>query len=742
MKKKLPKYLLLISFHLFYLNNYSQTVVNTVYEDSYIFSDNNQVTKWGDVLLIGPGNTGRTISAIFPFLLPPNNNNTITTASFKSELILNNNGVPADASVDLYGIDARVSGIVQGTDGYFGTYNGDASATAIQDGYLVKTSIIGDITTNATGEMNLTAFIQAQYDAGNAGKYVFLRLSPSYHWTNNQRFNIYGHHHSSHNPDLSRVAKLTITFNTTPKIWDGSQWTPVGAPTNTDDVIIQGNYSTVNEGNLVAKNCTVENNAILTINTGGSVVLDGDLTNNTGSEIIVQNQGSFIQTNGDMTSVSGNGTFTTKIETASLKDPLYTYFSSPSQTATIGSFSSWAQMNRVFGFNGGIQDWALANTTDVMVAGNGYIARPAGTASFTATNFNTDFIGKFNNGDITHALTFNTGGTDDDNELVGNPYPSGVNTSSLLNNNTQADAFHFWSNNTGTTTGSSWATGEYLVTNKTGSTNDGPAIIASGQGFFVVANASGNLKFTNAMRVTANNTFMRTPPQELKRVWLNTVSNTNTGSQILIAFEPVFGTDGKDAQYDAERLNNAANVSFYSSGIGVGTEKLAIQTRSDLSNDVTIPVGIATNDSAINSLTISIDHFENLDSTDIYLVDNELNITHNLKMSDYTFTLTQTGTIDNRFEILFSRNTLITNDELLTSENLIVSNNQSNIDIKLVGDETISTVDVFDVLGKKLLSAIVNSKQISLQNSINDGTILFVKVSLHNGQIISKKIIK
>jgi hypothetical protein len=79
---------------------------------------------------------------------------------------------------DLYGLDARSVATVLSTDFFVGDYDTDGSATAIQDDFIPNAAVVGTINSDAGGNANLKTFIQAQYDNGKAGEYIFLRINP------------------------------------------------------------------------------------------------------------------------------------------------------------------------------------------------------------------------------------------------------------------------------------------------------------------------------------------------------------------------------------------------------------------------------------------------------------------------------------------------------------------------------------------------------------------------------------
>lgn len=126
------------------------------------------------------GCTGSTEgNAVFVFELPDlDAGETIVNANLDFTLLGISNGTFA-GEADLYGLPYRSSStVVASTDFYKGTYNGDSSATALQQGIMSNTEPAGTISTDNTGDWNLAAYLAEQYDNGaQGGDYVFIRVN-------------------------------------------------------------------------------------------------------------------------------------------------------------------------------------------------------------------------------------------------------------------------------------------------------------------------------------------------------------------------------------------------------------------------------------------------------------------------------------------------------------------------------------------------------------------------------------
>ncbi|MEO9968176.1 MAG: T9SS type A sorting domain-containing protein [Reichenbachiella sp.] len=147
--------------------------------------------NWGGTeMLVGGGVNWQDaadvydMAAVMPFQIPeiPQGSNSFKAASF----VANINYVVTWAYVDydLYGLDYREESTVLGTDYYQGVYDGDESATAIQQkwastsGATSQTLEPGLVETSIDGNDALVDYLNAQLEAGAMpGDYVFLRVN-------------------------------------------------------------------------------------------------------------------------------------------------------------------------------------------------------------------------------------------------------------------------------------------------------------------------------------------------------------------------------------------------------------------------------------------------------------------------------------------------------------------------------------------------------------------------------------
>ncbi|MBF8149740.1 choice-of-anchor D domain-containing protein [Winogradskyella sp. F6397] len=426
-------------------------------------------------------------------------------------------------------------------------------------------------------------------------------------------------------------------------------------------------------------------------------------------------------------------------------------------------------------------DWLFVNGATIMQPGVGYAATQNNFAPFP-TQIDYIFEGPFNNGIYNIPIYRNDSELNDNNwNLIGNPYPSAIDADLFLAANasigesvgSMTGAIFFWSHATAADANANgnenlnYAQSDYAIINGSGQTKGGDNVtptrfIPSGQAFFVSMDddvtpttASGDIKsidveFNNSMRVTGNNDqfFRSSTTTGSNRLWLNLTTDNGASNQILIAY--VNGaTDADDGMYyDAPRnLSTDVNAVIYSL-LENSTDKKQFVIQGKDPNNLTlgevIPLSLITTISEPTIYTISIDQFEGDFMTEnaIYIKDNLLNTTHNLKNSDYTFT-SETGEFNNRFEIVFTPTTLSIDDNILDANTVTITELQhGDVQIKVGNAHTIKHVDIIDVTGRIVYSLTGDaSTEIYNLSKLSEAAYI-AKITLSNGQIISKKAIK
>ncbi|WP_460219631.1 LamG-like jellyroll fold domain-containing protein [Psychroserpens sp. MEBiC05023] len=398
--------------------------------------------------------------------------------------------------------------------------------------------------------------------------------------------------------------------------------------------------------------------------------------------------------------------------------------------------------------------WQHVRSTGTMKPGEGFTMKGiTDTSGNVSLEQNYTVNGKPNNGDIT--LPLNAG----NDYLVGNPYASAIDAHEfILDNGPTIDApgnttgtIYFWEHWGGGSHVLSEYQGGYATYNLAGSV---PAVaygtpdpdvdqsslvgtklpgryIPVGQGFFVVGENTGTIKFNNSQRIFvseagSSSTFMRTDGT-------NTEANANSQDQaeedtrLKIRFEfnsagtysrkilvtvDDNATTGYDWGYDAELYDNQVDDMYWLIDEG----KYVIQGIDNINADTVLPLGVNLNQAGMQS--ISMQYAENItDPITIYLHDIELGIYHNLKNDGaYNFNAGQ-GVYLNRFEIVFQNKDVLSVESAEVEDELDVFYDLDDeiITIKNPKNLTIDSIEIFTILGQSVFA----SDDYSVNNEFN-----------------------
>ena len=288
---------------------------------------------------------------------------------------------------------------------------------------------------------------------------------------------------------------------------------------------------------------------------------------------------------------------------------------------------------------------------------------------------------------------------------------------------------------------------DYIVHNGTATTS-GPGTfkgyIASGQSFMVMmdegaAPATSSVVFNNSMRSKShdNSEFYRNEQStnEKNRIWLDLISNVPNGTVSRTVVGYVAGaTEAKDRLFDAV-TSYKMSQNLYSI---LGDDIMCIQGKGlpFLDTD-TIPLGFKASQNGSYSIAIAaVDGiFEN--GQTVYLEDKLTNTIHNLSQNPYVFQ-SNSGIYNNRFVLRYNE-TVLSNPSF-DPNTILIYTDSDKIYINS-GIELISSYEIYDVLGRVLVS----SKNLSSNQIVSElqptNQPLVVRVKLDNNQFISKKII-
>ena len=571
----------------------------------------------------------------------------------------------------------------------------------------------------------------------------------------------------------------TINLN----VWNGTSWSFGSVPNScNENVLLSADYNTA-DGNILAGKLFISSQT-LTIAEGTNIDVCDYLINM--GNVIVENKGSLVQRTGSRLYNTGNFQVLREGQHNEFK---YNIWSSP----VVGSeHLSVIYPNTnpcdMFVFNAETQAWTydyeigyqtICNgnpvtftANDVIPGGDGimdkaigyFVPGPQSTSSIVR-----EFNGEVNNGEIsvnitTSSIGGNTYWYGDDWNLVGNPYPSSIDGFKFWEINAEkqpsiSDGIYIWVENTKPPYDQF---NSYLVWNPIGATYiDGDSepfdgVVPACSGFWVTAvnkggqgqgnvNSVKELLFTNEMRLT--NGLSLSQQDELKtasnenerqRAWITLTTDSNNYDQILIGTHPK-ATDTIDYLYDARYNPGSSKVFLASVNQGI---PFTIQGFAPILGIDTVYIGLM-----IGTVDAS-QHYLTFDSTlyytgtkDLYLVDSVLNTTTPFVLKQpIPIQLDSAGVYRNRFYIkVVSRSPLGVKESVTHEFDGRVWANQKIIFFDNFR-YNVKTVEVFNMIGQRVLLRNVNSRNSNVEVPNIESGIFIVKMTDNENRTVSKKV--
>jgi hypothetical protein len=488
--------------------------------------------------------------------------------------------------------------------------------------------------------------------AGTGGAIDFVLLAP----TTTGDYNVLSYFDAT-GCEVELVEKSTVFVNDLPGcpiLWTGSKYA-FGSGIDDAPGIADGNKGFVVQGpgailpgDARVDYMTVEAGQDITVPSGISISVV-DAINNEGT-VTVKSSGSIVQ---ESVADNNTGAGIYHIERDDIRDNTqFQIWSSPLQAAPLmgpGGVFDGSNPCRTMVWNASSQRWKydyVPNT--VFDCGGGNITfsnrflmfdDPADNLMDPARGYFIPgqvgtplivFSGKINNGPIVKPVfeTVSTSPyTGDDWNLLGNPYPSALGITEWLDANAailKTNAIYLWDDDG--SGGSDYDEYDDYATvnqfgfvggeNGNGKYPTAPVGIATAQGFFIEASASGNVTFSNDMRITGeNDKFYKTQPDDNPRLWINLNNQEGLQRQTLIGFASD-ATFQKDEKYDAPVLNANGILSI---GSMLESTPMAIQAQPLLEegDERMIPLHMFSKNGG--KATLSFTQNETMNEVEVYL---------------------------------------------------------------------------------------------------------------------------
>lgn len=521
-------------------------------------------------------------------------------------------------------------------------------------------------------------------------------------------------------------------------IWDGTTWDN-GIPNIAIEATINGVYNTADHGAFSCSNLNVTINGDLTISESTTIQVQLNVTNQ--GTFTIEDKGSLI-----MIDPAGNALGNIAVLRKTPDYPttdINSFYSSPIIEAD-------SNMASIFNNDDIVYYWDTTNSptfwigpmdksTTSFLLGKGYAARPDNTSGVITRSY----TGQINTGDIVVPVNYSDSSTSPGQfgyNIIGNPYPSAIDWFAFKEDNASllSGTMYYWRQlENGTTNYAS----DYVALNYLGVVpyNAATEFIGTAQGFVAKTNTTGNVVFKNSQRVAnSNGQFFRNQSRmtTVNNSWFNLegVSETST---ILIGFNSN-ATTTFDDDYDGIFIGGTDPLQLYSI---MGLEKLLINGQPELvaPNNVAIPLGIVTSSSG--NYTISID--QEFISTDYFikLEDTQENITTDLRLTDYTFSVSTPGENNSRFIMHYEYDMSLSVDEQsIIDENSVKAFFVGEaLNIIIEGDLNPKKIELYEINGKLIYR---NAHQNKLLIPNLSSGVYIIKTSFDENNSISKSILK
>jgi hypothetical protein len=439
----------------------------------------------------------------------------------------------------------------------------------------------------------------------------------------------------------------TLIYNNGGEYTINTEWPASNGPTN---VTVQntGTKVIVNNNRTASGNLVINSNATLEVSAGKQLTITTGFSNS-GTLILKSGE---IGTATILTPTTISGTGNTTVEQYLATDRNW-YMSSPisSPAAPEGyTYYEYREPGDNVGFVApATAYWKSVSPGTSMNPGKGYIVNPVtAPATFTVSGIlnNEDNIGPI-------SLTRTAGKDKEGFNLVGNPFPSYLNISSINSNADLDKSYWLRARNEGNT---AWIFDTYNISGSVGTSNSGlkvTALIPPMQAFWLRVSAdksTASLTFNNEMRDHKDSVLnkFRAPasPNPLVRL---VVSNSENTDEAVIYFNQN-AADSYDVYDSPKMFNNTAAVpEIYTRA---GNEQLVINGLSQYYPGLQMPLGFVTGQT--NNFSLRATELRNIDADiRVVLFDKQLNSEFDLtEGSAYSFSSDAVNT-EERFAVLF-----------------------------------------------------------------------------------------
>lgn len=439
-------------------------------------------------------------------------------------------------------------------------------------------------------------------------------------------------------------------------------------------------------------------------------------------------------------------------------------------------------------------DWVFVGESNPISPGLGFTMKGNGTGTTGSQIY--DFRGKPNNGTITNPVS------DGDFTLVGNPYPSAIDSAAFIhdadNVNEILGTIYYWEQDgtipshyvtdyiggyheftidpSGVIISNTFAQFETydsagnsvgIPPGPPGGTKQARRYIPIGQGFMVegIAGVTNLVSTKNSHRVFqkegTNSYFFRNDNNGNENTTNYSIQYQDNGLPLVPDFCQRFRINidfsVSEGQYTRQLLLNFLDTATAGNDRGLElnrSENLATDAYFTQNNDSYSGLAYPFEETLVIPLVVDIEEQQPLrfrifdiqnfdDSQGIYIHDIENELYVNLREQDYELNIDQ-GNYTDRFEIVFTPSeSLDINDFEVSKLSIIQNNDNHQLLVLNPNNQDIKSIEVFDVAGKRMLNAQYNSVLNRYELSTIDlsDAVYVVKVISNANTVKSEKII-
>ncbi len=456
---------------------------------------------------------------------------------------------------------------------------------------------------------------------------------------------------------------------------------------------------------------------MLNVNSGQSLsVSNAALNLVSGGEVLLQDGASFLDQEavvGGGGSLNGNLKAKRQGSSSSLK---YNFWSSPVAGSTLGVLGS-ADLRR---FDAATQSWFPSTyginlpTNTPMSFGIGYTASNSGLVQFTGVANNTN----------TNVNLIQNPGSNDDWNLLGNPYPSAIQGQTFLTDNAGRinGAVYFWDRSFvygAANAQNNFSGSDYVARNLT----SGAFAIPSCQGFFVEA-VGAQAQFRNQQRISSAAALYRQQNDVTERAYF-TLRNSNRTSACLIGFDAK-ATNQYDALWDAKKMFGQSELQVYSLLAGVPMD---IQGMGELEKPVSVALGVMAKQSG--KAQFKLERKENWRNAEVWLEDKKVGKFYQLGHQAVALDLFS-GTEESRFVLHFRPQASISTNPTSVQNEVSVWASSGYLIVNTTTQSELLTL--IDMNGKKVWEEVRPSESSRVVRSLNlPSGVYLLRVQTANG---------